>query len=74
LKFQSTILQEVESRGADKRENEMIQWALEHPYLFFTMFLFSLVTMVSITAEISNSIASCFAKNVAEKEKSTKES
>lgn len=66
--------QEVESRGADEWENEMIQWALEHPYLFFTMFLFSLVTMVSITAEISNSITLCFAKNRIEKEKSTKES
>ena len=51
----------------------MTQWILEHPYLFFTMFLFSLVTLVSISSEISNSIILTFTRNKTGKEKSPEE-
>lgn len=36
----------------------MVQWIHSHPYLFYTMFLFSLVAMTGMVAEISRAFAS----------------
>lgn len=36
----------------------MVQWTHEHPYLFFTMFLFTLVALTGMVSEVSRAVSS----------------